>query len=328
MKQLEKILDSFADKKVVVWGDFILDEYIYTTTCRVSREAPVLVTEFESKKYIPGGAGNVVMNIKSLGAHPTPVGFTGQNQDGEILKGIFKENSISSDYIISLENYHTPKKSRILSGRENTKKQQVLRIDTLNKSGLKIDKNHYLQIETNLCELLKEIDLLIISDYLYESVKPDLFKKIKKKFPAVIIIIDSRNNLPVFKKVTYATPNEAEIKKMFPGTYFRGEEDFYRAGCELLNIIEAEGIILKRGYKGMIVFQKNKEPETIAIHGSADIVDGAGAGDTVISVAGLALAAGADLPSSARLANIAGGIVVMKEGAYPISLNELQHEFK
>ncbi|MCI0471243.1 MAG: PfkB family carbohydrate kinase, partial [Candidatus Aminicenantes bacterium] len=179
-----------------------------------------------------------------------------------------------------------------------------------------------------LCELLAETDLLIISDYLYESVKPALFTRIKEKFPDMITIIDSRNNLSEFRKVTYATPNEPEIKKMFPGAYFRGEEDFYRAGSELLNIIEAEGIILKRGYKGMIVFEKNKEPETIAIHGSSDIVDGAGAGDTVISVAGLALAAGADLPSSARLANIAGGIVVMKEGAYPISLNELQHELK
>jgi rfaE bifunctional protein kinase chain/domain len=326
MKHLNKLLDFFRNKKVVVWGDFILDEYIFTTTGRVSREAPVLVTELESKEYIPGGAGNVVMNVKNLGAHPIPVGFTGKNEDGTILKEIFKKNSITPDYIISLENYRTPKKSRILSGRENTKKQQVLRIDTLNKS--EIEESYFREIEKALLELLREIDVLIISDYLYESVKPLIFKKIKEEFPTKKIIIDSRNNLPEFKNVTYATPNEPEVKKMFPNNNFHTEEDFFRAGQELLGNIEAEGIILKRGHKGMVVFEKGKKPVTIDIHGSSNIVDGTGAGDTVISVLSLALSVGGDLFSSARLANFAAGIVVMKEGAYPISLKELQDELR
>lgn len=326
MKHLNKFLDSFENKKVVVWGDFILDEYIFTTTSRVSREAPVLITELDSKEFIPGGAGNVIMNVKSLGGYPIPVGFTGKDADGEVLKEILKNSSITPDYIVSLEDYKTPKKSRILSGRENTKKQQILRIDTLNKAG--IEEYHYKKIEKNLFELLGEIDVLIISDYLYQSVKPHLFKKIKKEFLGRKIIIDSRNNLLEFKNVTYATPNEPEIKKMFPGYNFFSEEDFFSAGNDLLNIIAAEGIIVKRGHKGMIVFEKGKAPVKIDIHGSADIVDGTGAGDTVISVVSLAHSAGADLFSSAQLANIAGGFVVMKEGAYPISLKELRNELK
>lgn len=326
MEHLKKLLDFFNKKKIIVWGDFILDEYIFTTTSRVSREAPVLVTELESKEYIPGGAGNVVMNLKTLGAQPIPVGFTGKNEDGTILKEIFKKHSITPDYIMGLDNYKTPKKSRILSGRENTKKQQVLRIDTLNKS--EIEKNHYKVLEIALRELLQEIDVLIVSDYLYESVKPHLFKKIKKEFPAKKIIIDSRNHLLEFRNVTFATPNEPEVKKMFPENNFRTAEDFHRAGQDLLTAIEAEGIILKRGHKGMIVFEKDKNPAAIDIHGSSNIVDGTGAGDTVISVLSLALSVGADLQSAARLANIAGGIVVMKEGAYPISLQELQNELR
>ena len=121
----------------------------------------------------------MVMNLKTLGAQPIPVGFTGNNEDGTILKEIFKKHSVTPDYIIGLDHYKTPKKSRILSGRENTKKQQVLRIDTLNKSD--IENDHYKALERTLCELLQEIDVLIISDYLYESVKPQIFKKIKKE---------------------------------------------------------------------------------------------------------------------------------------------------
>ncbi|MCK4765777.1 MAG: bifunctional hydroxymethylpyrimidine kinase/phosphomethylpyrimidine kinase [Candidatus Aminicenantes bacterium] len=325
-ENLKKILANFAGKKIVVWGDLILDEYIYTTTGRVSREAPVLVTELESKKFTPGGAGNVVMNVKSLGACPIPVSFTGNNPDGKILKEILKKNSISTDYLLELENYDNPKKSRILSGSENTKKQQVLRIDTLNKTA--IEKHFYREIESSLLELLQDTAVLIISDYLYESVKADILKKIKEEFPEQKIIIDSRSHLLDFKSVTYATPNEPEMKNMFPKKSLRSEEDFFCAGEDLLNTIEADGVILKRGHKGMIVFEKDKEPRKIDIHGSAEIVDGTGAGDTVISVVSLALAAGADLFSSAHLANAAAGLVVMKEGAYPVTIKELQNEFE
>ena len=85
---MNEIIDQFKDKKVIIWGDLILDEYIYTTTGRISREAPVLVTEFESNQFRLGGAGNVVMNIKSLGAVPYPVGLIGKDNDGRILKDI------------------------------------------------------------------------------------------------------------------------------------------------------------------------------------------------------------------------------------------------
>ena len=96
-ENLKKIPSLFKNKKVIVWGDFILDEYIFTSTGRISREAPVIVTEFEFSKYKAGGAGNVVMNIKSLGAVPIPVGFVGNDPDGEVLKGIFEENLIKTD---------------------------------------------------------------------------------------------------------------------------------------------------------------------------------------------------------------------------------------
>ncbi|MCP4220304.1 MAG: hypothetical protein GY765_37075 [bacterium] len=327
-ERLKQIIKDFKNKRIIVWGDLILDEYIYTTTGRISREAPVLVTEFDSNEYILGGAGNVVMNIKALGAVPIPVAFTGKNSDGAALKSILDERGISTRYLVEPDGFLTPKKSRILSGGENTKKQQVLRIDTLNKS--EIADSEFRKIEQHLVELLEDPanDLLIISDYIYESVRPEVFDRVRGRFPTKCMIIDSRQHLPQFKGVSIATPNEPEVKKIFPAKHFFNEQDFYDAGNELLEQLGAEGVILKRGHKGMIVFSRDHEPETIGIHGPAEIVDVTGAGDTVISVFSLGLCVGADLVSSSRLANIAAGFVVMKEGAYPITCEELEHELE
>jgi len=325
-EKLKSILERIKNKRVIVWGDLILDEYIYTSTGRVSREAPVLVTEWESTAFKAGGAGNVVMNIKTLGAFPTPLAFTGAQADGLALKNILRENGITTDYLIEWEGYNPPKKSRILSGSENTRKQQILRIDTLNRSD--IEEEHYRKIEKHLRELLPQHDLLLISDYLGESVKADLAARIRAQFPEKMIIIDSRDNLLDFTGIDVATPNELEIKKIFPNRKFQAKEDFYMAGQELIDALQAEGIVLKRGHKGMIVFEKGRRPRDIDIHGSPDIVDVTGAGDTVIAVIGLALAGGADLFSAARLANIAAGIAVMKEGAYPLGFQELADELE
>ncbi len=321
--ELRRHLENFKNRKVVVWGDLILDEYIYTSTSRISREAPVLVTEFEANDYKLGGAGNVIMNIKALGADPVPVGLVGNDADGRTLEAILTTKGISTQYLVKETGYKTPKKSRILSGGDNTKKQQVLRIDTLNK--IKLDAALYEKLESNICRLLETTDLLILSDYLYESVKPEIFQNIKTKYPNKLYIVDSRKHFLKFGHVSIATPNEPEIKKIFPDKLFYSEDDFHAAGHELMEKLDAKGIILKRGHKGMLVFERDASPRPIDIFGSADIVDVTGAGDTVISVLGLGLLSGADLYSSAQLANIAAGYVVMKEGAYPISSEELNH---
>lgn len=318
---LKKVLKLFPGKKAAVWGDIILDEYIYTSTRRISREAPVLVTEFESNEYKLGGAGNVVMNLRSLGAHPVPLCFLGKDPDAEVLKTLLINHQIETDFIINLAEYRTPKKSRILSGGENTKKQQILRIDTFNRRG--ISSPMHKKMVKNLESVLEEMDLLIISDYLYKTVQPRILNAVRKRFPDKLIVIDSRNHLLNFKNTTIATPNEPELKKMFPDLGFQKEEDYYQAGKSLQAKIQSQGILLKRGHKGMIVFGNREKPRIIDIHGSTDIVDGTGAGDTVIAVTSLAYLNGADLSTSAKLASMASGLVVMKEGAYPIGFDEL-----
>lgn len=326
VNRLKNTLKQFSGKDVIVWGDIILDEYIFTSTTRISREAPVLVTEFESNDFKMGGAGNVVMNIKSLGANPVPVCFIGQDYDGRVLKNILSENHIQTDFLIDLEPYRTPKKSRILSGGENTKKQQVLRIDTVNKQV--IAPKLYKKMENTLMELLENIDLLVVSDYLYQTAQPSILKAIRKKFPSKLIVVDSRNHLFNFKDISLATPNEPELKKIFPDINFDSDEDYYQAGRDLMNRMQVSGILLKRGSKGMVAFEKNQPARVIDIFGVKDIVDGTGAGDTVIAVTSLAYMTGANLVTSAKLASMAAGIVVMKEGAYPIGYQELLDALK
>lgn len=322
-KSLKTVVADFKGKKVIVWGDYILDEYIFTTSARVSREAPVLVTEWEGSDYRLGGAGNVVMNLISLGAEPLPVGFIGKDVQGRRLKAIFKKNGISTDHLIEMGNFRTAIKSRVLSGGKNTRKQQVLRIDSIHRSEIRMSA--YAETESILSELLASSDGLVMSDYLAQSVDAAVFGSLQKKFDRPLFALDSRNHLLDFPWVTVATPNEPEIRAIFPGNRFFTEDDFLAAGKELLGKLHAEGVVLKRGHQGMIVFNRGRSPEKIEIHGTTEIVDVTGAGDTVLAVVSLSLISGASLLDSARLANIAAGMVVMKEGASPVLLDEFVH---
>lgn len=316
--------EVFKGKKIAVWGDFILDEYIFTSTGRISREAPVLVTEYEDSCFMLGGAGNVVHNLRSLGADPVPVGFTGDDEAGDRIRDLFGDLSVDTGYLSVISGFTTPRKSRILSGRDNSRKQQVLRIDYLNRNAP--DPSEYKNLADKLKKLPDGCDILIVSDYLKESVTPDVFAEIKGSLPDLITIVDSRENLLKFTGASYVTPNEPEIRNLFPSIKFRNDEDFLKSGRELMSGLNCRGMVQKRGHKGMIVFEKGEEPVTIPIHGSADIVDVTGAGDTVIALLSLSLASGVDLVNSAQIANVGASIVVMKEGAYPLKPEELKME--
>jgi rfaE bifunctional protein kinase chain/domain len=319
---LSSIVSRFKNKRIVVWGDLILDQYVFTSAGRVSREAPVLVTEFVKNEYRLGGAGNVVMNLMTLGAAPVPVGFVGKDASGEILLDLLREQGIATDSLVAADGFQTPLKSRVLSGGDNTKKQQILRIDTLPPASL--GERARLQLAKTLLAVLAECDLLILSDYLAKAVIPGIFQTLRKKFPGRASALDSRSNLLDFPGVTLATPNEPEIKNLFPGKKFLSDGDFLDAGSKLLEMLGAEGVVLKRGHRGMLVFGRGQKSASLDIYGTSQIVDVTGAGDTVLAVLGLGLACGASLLDSAKLANIAGGLVVMHEGAYPLRRRELQ----
>ena len=128
-KNLTAIIDGFEQIKVTVWGDLILDEYIYGTTRRISREAPVLILSHETKEFSLGGGGNALLNLSAMGAKPVPVGVVGQDDVGKRILEILKKKKIFTEVLIKEKNYRTPIKTRILAGEHSTRKQQILRID-------------------------------------------------------------------------------------------------------------------------------------------------------------------------------------------------------
>lgn len=323
-KKLLALIASFSGKKVAVWGDFILDEHIFGTTRRISREAPVLILTYKNREYSLGGGGNSLLNLKALGAVPLPVGVLGSDLEGKKIFQILKKKGISTEFLLIEKSCKTPLKTRILAGEETARKQQILRID---KEG-KVPESREIQqkIREFLGKLREQTDALLISDYHYFTVREDVYNRILPDFQKshIPVTLDSRFRLMKFKGMTVATPNEPEVEEALKVEIDNDILVLNSAGKALLKETGARAILITRGSEGMALFEKGKKPFVIPIYGTSDIVDVTGAGDTVISVLTLALACGASLRDASLLANYAGGLVVMKKGTATVSPKELK----
>lgn len=318
------IVDSFAGTRVAVWGDFILDEHIYGDTRRISREAPVLILSYRSRDYRLGGAGNALANLKALGAVPVPIGLVGDDEAGEYILGILKERRIPTGGVFREKGYATPLKTRILAGEDNTRKQQILRIDREGRAPDTPALKAKLRRALDRC--LPDCRALLVSDYNAFAVREDVFRAIASRLRrrGVPIAVDSRFRLLAFRGATVATPNEPEVESALKASLEGGPAALNAAGRTLLSKLDAAAILITRGARGMALFERGRRPSLIPVHGPTDIVDVTGAGDTVISVFSLAVAAGAGFRRAAILANLAGGVVVMKKGAATLSPAELK----
>jgi rfaE bifunctional protein kinase chain/domain len=318
------LVDRFAGRRVAVWGDFILDEYLYGKTRRISREAPVLIISYQDRQFSLGGAGNSVLNLKSLGAEPIPVGVLGRDESGDKVCDILRAQRISTRYLLRLSDYQTPVKTRVLAGEENTKKQQILRID----KEAAVPENG--RLRNRLTGMLKYVatcaEALLISDYNYLAVQEEVFAAALPAFKKARrpVTLDSRYRLLHFQGITAATPNEPEVEAALHVELNDNILMLKRAGDLLLKTLRSSALLITRGSRGMALFERGKLPFLIPVHGPTDIVDVTGAGDTVISVFTLALACGADFREATILANHAGGIVVMKKGTATLSPEELK----
>jgi rfaE bifunctional protein kinase chain/domain len=323
-RALLSIIDRFAGKTIAVWGDFILDEYLYGTTRRVSREAPVLILSYQKKDFSLGGAGNSVLNLKALGASPLPIGVVGDDEPGEQISAILRSQKIPNKHIYRMKAYLTPIKTRILAGEENTRKQQILRIDK--EARVPPDGKLRERLSSFLLEVKRQAEALLVSDYNYLTVEEAVFSSVlpawkKARRP---VTLDSRFRLLRFKGVTAATPNEPEAEAALHVELAENVRRLKQAGRLLLKKLQSRALLITRGSRGMALFESGKAPYLVPVHGTTDIVDVTGAGDTVISVFTLALACGADFRQATELANYAGGVVVMKKGTASVTAGELR----
>lgn len=338
-----EIVGRFAQAQMVVAGDLIADEFIYGKVERVSREAPVLILKYDTTEMLPGGAGNAASNVASLGARVKVVGVVGRDDAGRRLLRAMPRRADTTG-VVRAERYVTPVKTRVLAGGVHSAKQQVVRID---RAGAELTPRQTQaiskQVERALATALRTADAVIVSDYGSGLYTPEMVARAEKSAgarrpkrsvtgqsidPAYVgrlpmLLVDSRYALAGFGGVTACTPNESEVEALLGVTIGDDLAALEKAGRTLLRKLQARAVLITRGSKGMALFEPGLPTDHIPIVGPDQIADVTGAGDTVIATFSLALACGATFGEAARLANHAGGLVVMKRGTATVSAREL-----
>jgi D-glycero-beta-D-manno-heptose-7-phosphate kinase len=319
-EQLLKLLDLFPKRKIVVVGDLIADEFLYGRISRVSREAPVLVLEYRNLIRSPGGAANAANNLLDLGCAVTLSGIAGEDAPGNALTSMLQNKGANIRPIIRHRKYATPVKTRILAGANHSAPQQVVRVDRVQSGPEKI------QIPwSKLKQCIKSAHGIIVSDYGYGAINPALFQNLRLtaeelKIP---IVVDSRFNMSGFIGATAITPNITELEASAQISIGEDASLLAKVGRRVLREQRLHSLLVTQGRFGMTLLEPRRAPLHIPIYGTDEVADVTGAGDTVIAVYTLALACGAQPEYAARLANFAGGLVVMKRGTATITREEL-----
>jgi len=325
LARLAEIVEQFRGKRIVLYGDFVADEFQFGDISRVSREAPVLILKHRETQIVPGGGANATNNLAALGAKATPVAAVGDDASGKALAEYFEKVGVDCSGIVRASGWKTPTKTRFLAGWAHTTAQQVLRVDREPEGPL--PERAEQQLGKKLLAKLRGADALAVSDYGFGSATPECvraaLKKIKKKIP---MTLDARHGLTRYagSGLVSATPNEAELEALHHSTIGTDVAELERCGRATLAQMKMDSLVVTRGRDGMVLFEKKGKRITyIPVHGSDQAVDVTGAGDTVLAAYTLALASGASALEAAHIANIAGGMVVMKRGTATISQIEL-----
>lgn len=317
-------VSALRGRRVLVLADLVADEFVFGRVQRISREAPVLILEYDKSELRLGGGANAVHNLATLGGKPLPFGLVGRDEHGRRLRALLQKKRIPAAGLRSLAGYATPVKSRILAGGVHAVKQQIVRID---KASAVPERS---PARAALLRAMRAyrgpLHGVLVSDYGFGLLTPDLVQAAiefarRRRVP---ITVDSRHALTRFRGMTAVTPNEPEVEAALGITIGHDRKRLEAAGRTLLRRLQAQAVLITRGSDGMALFQPGLAPLHIPIYGSDEVADVTGAGDTVIATFTLALASGATAEQAARLANYAGGIVVMKRGTATVSAAELR----
>jgi len=321
MKRLIEIVHRFADRRIVVIGDAIADQFVYGNISRVSREAPVFILRHEQTQNVPGGAANCAMNLAALGARVSLIAVTGRDEAGAELRTRLETAGVDVSGVIVSDKVQTTTKVRILAGQAHSNRQQVIRIDY--DANPTDDGELRESIINTLKSTAASADAIVISDYNYGVVDQHAIDLIRES-TSKPVLIDSRFRLSEFTGFTAATPNEDEVEHLI-GHSIASADELERAAQSLKEQLKHKALLVTRGAQGMMLLQDDVAPVHIPAVGSQQSVDVTGAGDTVIATFALSVASDASFADAARLANYAGGIVVMKRGTASVTAAELEH---
>lgn len=318
-QRLLDILKRFSEQRIVIVGDAIADKFVHGSISRVSREAPVFILRHEQTETLPGGAANCAMNLVALGARVSLISVTGADDAGNELRAKLEAAGVDINGVIVSDKVQTTTKVRILAGHSHSSKQQVIRVDyddaPITDAELREALIHKLD------KALAAADAFIVSDYNYGVVDAQTIEVIRKTSRPVLV--DSRFRLSEFTGCTAATPNQEEVENLI-GSQISSVEQLETAANELKQRLGYRALLVTRGGQGMTLLEDGAAPLHIPAVGAQQAVDVTGAGDTVIATFALALASQASFADAARLANYAGGLVVMKRGTASVSAAELE----
>jgi len=324
-ERLLQLTEAMKGRLIVVYGDIVADRFVYGTPKRISREAPVLILRQYREDVLLGGGGNAINNILSLGGLPIPVSVLGRDAPGDQLVEKMTSQGIDCSGVLRVDRYHTPTKVRILGGYPHAARQQIVRYDI--EDTFEITQEESQQFAALLRDQMSICHAGLISDYGYGVVTPLLVSNLTAFATRRPVTLDSRYNLLRYPDVSAATPNEEEAAQAAGISLFdNGDDRIQEVAAALQQSLDCEAVLITRGSRGMALFEKDgRAPIFIPVHGTDQVADVTGAGDTVIATFTLALAAGASYAEAAKLANYGGGIVVMKMGTATVSNEELRH---
>ncbi|MDP7033519.1 MAG: D-glycero-beta-D-manno-heptose-7-phosphate kinase [Planctomycetota bacterium] len=320
MGRLTKVLESIGYPRVLVIGDIILDRYVWGDVDRISPEAPISVLDVQREESRPGGAGNAAYNLAALQAHVFLAGIVGEDGEADETRTLLAELGVDSSLIFSDPSRPTTVKTRMIA-----QNQQVLRVD--HEVRLPLSPETAKRLNDSVLARMREFDVVLLSDYkkgtLSETFTQSIIRSGREQ--GIPVLVDPKGrDFSIYRGAYLLTPNrlEAEIAS---GRSLGDDCDLEAMGGKMCEDLELDALVVTLSKDGISLFQKGAPWQKFGALPRA-VFDVSGAGDTVLSILGLAVASGVALSNAVELANIAGGIVVGKVGVVPITRDELKAE--
>ncbi len=316
-KKLTGTFSSFHPVKALLIGDYMLDRYTTGNVKRISPEAPVPVIIIENEESRPGGAGNVVLNLISLGTKVIAVGRIGDDNAGKELITNLNENGADVNYLYTQEEYCTPIKNRLIAG-----SQQLLRVDR--EKNIPISEELEIKLLHDLPIIMDQVQVVAISDYgkgfLSNKVLKSVINKARSK--NIPVIVDPKGiNFSKYKNATIIKPNLQEAYSAANLTQSSPMEEVAKVLVKQTNV---EKLIITRSEAGITIFDDKVNRRDFPAH-IKEVKDVTGAGDTVLATISIAIANGLDICHAAQLANISAGIAIEHIGCARVSLSNIAH---
>lgn len=322
MSEINKLIENIGQDaqkgKILLIGDIMLDQYVKGSVSRISPEGPIPVFHVSNENHVLGGVGNVLANLASLKVDSFVISLVGDDENGHLLSNIITASHIPTDGLIKDKDRPTITKTRYVS-----QNQQLLRVDREDSAAISND------LEKKILSLaekqIHDTAIMVLSDYGKGVLTPSLIQSLialARQNDITVLVDPKGNDYSIYKGATILTPNRKELSEATHGMATRSDDDIEQAAQKLIDDHDIEYVFATRSEDGISVIPKKGSPTHLRTK-SIEVYDVSGAGDTVVAVTAAVLAAGGDLIGAAKVANIAGAIVVSKSGTATVTKNEI-----